>query len=75
MISKNRRESKNQAGLSILELVVVLAIMLIVAAIVIPNAMQAWYDMQLRAAAAEVSDFIQRGRIFAAKNNATYPVR
>jgi len=75
VIAGNKRESVRQAGFSILELVIVVAIMLIVGAMVIPNAVQAWYDMNLRSSAAEVSDFFQRGRILAAKNNATYPVR
>ena len=56
------------------ELVVVVLIILIVGAIAIPNAIRAWYNMELRATASQVSDLMQRARIMAAKNNAYYTV-
>ena len=53
---------------------IVIAIVMIVAAIAIPNGIRAWYNMELRATASEVSDLLQRARIMAAKNNAYYTV-
>lgn len=49
--------------------------MMIVAGIAVPNLIQAWSDMELRATAAQVADLMQQARMLAAKNNATYPVR
>lgn len=68
------QKHREQAGFSILELVVVILIILIVAGIVIPSAMQTWYDLELRAASSSLSDLMQRDRILAAKNNQTYPI-
>ncbi|MGB8476699.1 MAG: hypothetical protein WCE61_21670 [Candidatus Acidiferrum sp.] len=62
-------------GFSTVELSLVLAVILIVAAIAIPNSVQAWYNMQLRSGAAQVSNLVQQARMLAAKKNATYPIR
>lgn len=69
------RLGKRQAGFSTAELALVVTIILIIAGIVVPNLMQAWYNIQLRTATSAVSDLMQQARIQAAKNNATYPVR
>jgi prepilin-type N-terminal cleavage/methylation domain-containing protein len=66
------RKKRNELGFSMTELVIVLAIILIVAAIAIPNAIRAWYDMELRATGSEVASLMQQARILAAKNNAYY---
>jgi prepilin-type N-terminal cleavage/methylation domain-containing protein len=66
------RKKRNECGFSMTELVIVLAIILIVAAIAIPNAIRAWYDMELRATGSEVASLMQQARILAAKNNAYY---
>jgi prepilin-type N-terminal cleavage/methylation domain-containing protein len=66
---------KRQAGFTLVEITVTLAIILIVAGIAIPNLMQAWADMSLRSTASQVADLMQQARMRAAKNNATYPVR
>jgi Tfp pilus assembly protein FimT len=68
------RLHRREIGFSLLELVVVILIILIVAGMVVPSAMQTWYNMELRATASEVSDLMQRTRILAAKNNQIYPV-
>lgn len=62
-------------GVSMVELVIVLAVILIAGALVVPNLMQTWSDLELRSAAAEVSDLMQETRILAAKKNAIYPLR
>jgi len=61
-------------GFSTTELVVVVLIILIVAAIAIPNTMQAWYNMELRATGDQVASLMQQARILAAKNNSYYTV-
>jgi Tfp pilus assembly protein FimT len=58
-----------------IELVVVVMIILVVGGLVIPNALQLWYNVQLRSSAAQVSDLMQQTRILAAKNNTTYSIR
>lgn len=68
------RKKRNQRGFSATELVIVVAIILIVAAFAVPNVMQSWYNMELRATGDEVAGLMQQGRILAAKNNAYYAV-
>jgi len=67
-----RRTKRNERGFSMTELVVVVFIILVVAAIAIPNAVQAWYNAQLRASAAELSDFFQQARMLAARKNGDF---
>lgn len=74
MIKLPGQNRRNEAGFSLLELVVVILIVMIVAGMVIPSVMQTWYDLELRAAGSSVSDLMQRDRILSAKNNQTYPV-
>jgi type II secretory pathway pseudopilin PulG len=71
----NRHARPSAEGFSLPELCLVVLIALIIAAIAIPSAIQAWYDMQLRSTSSEVADLMQRTRMLAAKNNATYPIR
>ena len=71
----NLRSGASAGGFSLPELCVVILIALIIAAIAIPNAIQTWYNMQLRSTASEVADLMQRTRMMAAKNNATYSIR
>jgi prepilin-type N-terminal cleavage/methylation domain-containing protein len=66
---------KRQHGFSLIEVIIVLAIVLILAAIAIPVITQFLYGTQLRAATAEIADLMQQARINAARANATYPVR
>ena len=73
---KLHRKSKRRSeqGFSMTELVIVIAIILIVGAIAIPNAIQGWYNMELRATGDQVAGLMQEARILAAKNNAYYTV-
>jgi len=71
----NRRSGATAGGFSLIELCVVILIVLVIAAIAIPSAIQTWYNMQLRSTSSEVADLMQRTRMLAAKNNATYPIR
>jgi Tfp pilus assembly protein FimT len=69
------RQSSKQSGLSVTELVLVVAIILIVAGIALPSMTQAWLDIKLRSSASQVADLMQRARMQAAKDNAIYPLR
>lgn len=71
---KHRREAA-EGGFTVVEITVAVLIVLIIAAVAIPNMMSAWYDIQLRGAASQVADLMQQTRMLAAKNNATYSVR
>jgi Tfp pilus assembly protein FimT len=72
MRSDPQKRRKRRDGFSTIELMVVIFVILVAGAIAIPNAIRSWYNMELRATASEVSDFMQRARIMAAKNNAYY---
>jgi len=63
----NRHLRASAEGFSLVELCVVILIVLIIAAIAIPSAIQTWYDMQLRSTSSEVADLMQRTRMLAAK--------
>jgi len=69
------RKKRNQHGFSLTEIIVVVLIILVVAAISIPNMVKAWYDSQLRTCAFEISDLIQQARTYATKQNKTVTVR
>ncbi len=61
-------------GFSLLELVIVIAISLTIAAIAIPNFLTGYYNIRLKSAATDLSGFMQRARLQAARQNATYPI-
>lgn len=75
LIRKSDRQSKGQAGFSMLELVIVVTIILIVAGLVLPNVVQAWYDISLRSGAAQLADLMQRARMQAARSNFIVAIR
>src|SRR5215469_12100772 len=62
-------------GFSLVELVVVVALILIVLALVAPQIRQAIPLIRARGSATELSSLMQNARILAAKNNATYDVK
>lgn len=62
-----------QRGLSLIELVVAVVIMMILAAIGIPQVMNAVYASRIRSAAVNVSALIQQARATAEKRNVTVP--
>jgi prepilin-type N-terminal cleavage/methylation domain-containing protein len=61
---------ERQRGFSIIELLVVIFILLVVAAMAVPAALQAVRGLQLRSSAGALAGLMQQTRIFAAKNNA-----
>jgi type II secretory pathway pseudopilin PulG len=62
-------------GFSIIELLIVLFVVMVIAAIAIPNILLAVSNIRLRASAGDLAGLMQQARIMAAKNNTTYPVR
>ena len=71
LISGNKTKRKN-SGFSAVELTIVVAIILIVGGIVLPNSLQMWYDMELKSYTAQTADIMQQARMLAAKNNQKY---
>lgn len=70
-----RRTRTAQSGRSLLETLTVVAIMMVLVAVAVPNIMQAVYSTRLRTSAGDLSSLMQQARILAAKNNATYDIR
>ena len=64
-----------ERGFSLLELLIVVFVVMVIAAIVIPNVLLAVSNVRLRASAGDLAGLMQQARIMAAKNNATYAVR
>jgi prepilin-type N-terminal cleavage/methylation domain-containing protein len=62
------------AGFSLTEMVIVLAVMLFLAAIAVPNFMRISYDVRLSSAANNLSTLMQQARILAARTNAVYRI-
>jgi prepilin-type N-terminal cleavage/methylation domain-containing protein len=71
----SRRESSAQQGFTLMEVLAVAAIFITVTAFALPNIMQAVYGFKLRSSAGDLAGLMQRARILAAKNNATYVIR
>ena len=69
-LPRNRR-----SGFSLIELLIVVFVVLVVAAIAIPNVLLAVSNIRLRASAGSLAGLMQQGRILAAKNNTTYEIR
>src|SRR6266850_7338342 len=62
-------------GFSLMELLIVVFVVMVIAAIVVPNVLLAVSNVRLRASAGDLAGLMQQARIMAAKNNATYAVR
>lgn len=65
---------KQERGFSVVELLIVVFVVMVVAAIAIPNILSAVTNIRLRASAGDLAGLLQQARIFSAKNNTTYPV-
>jgi len=57
------------------ELLIVVFVVMVIAAIAIPNVLLAVSNVRLRASAADLAGLMQQARIMAAKNNAIYAIR
>src|SRR5258708_27234191 len=60
-------------GFSIIELLIVLFVVMVIAAIAIPNILLAVSNIRLRASAGDLAGLMQQARIMAAKNNPQTP--
>jgi len=69
------RASRVVGGFSLLELLIVVAIVIIIAATAIPTFLTAYYNTRLKSAISDVSGFMQTARIRAARQNATYTIQ
>jgi Tfp pilus assembly protein FimT len=68
------RTHDRRSGFSLLELMIVVAITMAVAAIAIPRAITATQNFKLRSTASSLSGLIQKARMFAVARNGFYPV-
>jgi Tfp pilus assembly protein FimT len=66
---------KAPRGVSLFELIIVVCVMLIVAAMASPGIMRAVYNLRLHASAGDLSGLMQQARILAARKNTSYPIR
>ncbi len=69
------RAARVAGGFSLLELLIVVAIVIILAATAIPTFLTAYYNTRLKSAVSDVSGFMQTARIRAARQNATYTIQ
>jgi prepilin-type N-terminal cleavage/methylation domain-containing protein len=69
-----RVRCRRTGGFSLLELLIVVFVVLVVAAIAIPNVLVAVSNIRLRASAGALSGLMQQARIMAAKNNTNYAI-
>jgi prepilin-type N-terminal cleavage/methylation domain-containing protein len=72
---KSAMRGGSARGFSLIELLIVVFVVLVVAAIAIPNILTAVANIRLRASAGDLAGLMQQARIMAAKNNATYTIR
>jgi|SRR6202521_2076360 Tfp pilus assembly protein FimT len=72
---RNYRRRDRTGGFSLIELLIVVFVVMVIAAIAIPNILLAVSNMRLRASAGDLAGLMQQARIMAAKNNTTYTVR
>ncbi len=69
-----RHARRGEFGFSLLELIIVVAITLVVAAIAIPGIVNATQNFKLRSTASSYSGLVQRCRMLAVSKNAAYAV-
>jgi prepilin-type N-terminal cleavage/methylation domain-containing protein len=72
---KTQQRAKVQRGFSLIELLVVVAIVMLIAAFAVPNIMQAVYTARLRSTAGELAGLLQQARITATKTNQIYDIK
>lgn len=72
--TKHLRGDAASGGFTLLELILVCAVALCLAAIATPSFLRISYNIRLRSAATNLSALMQNARIAAAKNNAVYTI-
>jgi type II secretory pathway pseudopilin PulG len=74
-LKRNDRRGDRTVGFSLIELLIVVFVVMVIAAIAIPNILLAVSNIRLRASAGDLAGLMQQARIMAAKNNSTYTIR
>src|SRR6202140_2844279 len=72
---RNHPRRGRTGGVSIIELLIVFFVVMVIAAIAIPNILSAVSNIRLRASAGDLAGLMQQARIMAAKNNTIYTIR
>jgi len=72
--SRHREGVRTRRGFSLLEMMIVVAITMTVMAIALPKFLTAYYTVRLKAACADLSGLMQKGRIQAARENAVFQI-
>jgi prepilin-type N-terminal cleavage/methylation domain-containing protein len=73
-LKRNYQWRDRPCGFSLIELLIVVFVVLVVAAIAVPNILLAVANIRLRASAGDLAGLMQQARIMAAKNNPTTPI-
>lgn len=73
-LNRNYRRRDRTGGFSLIELLIVVFVVMVVAAIAVPNILLAVSNIRLRASAGDLAGLMQQARIMAAKNNPTTPI-
>jgi len=73
-LKRNYRRRDRTGGFSLMELLIVVFVVMVIAAIAIPNILSAVSNIRLRASAGDLAGLMQQARIMAAKNNTPYVV-
>src|SRR5258708_30902676 len=68
---RNYLRGGRTGGFSLIELLIVVFVVMVVAAIAVPNVLLAVSNLRLRASAGDLAGLMQQARIMAAKNNPT----
>jgi len=71
---KSRRRHGRMHGFSLMELLIVVFVVMVVAAIAVPNVLLAVSSLRLHSSAGDLAGLMQQARIMAAKNNPTTPI-
>jgi Tfp pilus assembly protein PilE len=72
-MNSERGKRNNQQGVSMVELLIIVLVTLILAALASPNIMRAVYNLRLIGTAADLAGLMQQARIMASINNASNP--
>jgi len=73
-LKKSCTQRDRTGGFSLIELMIVVFVVMVVAAVAVPNVLLAVANLRLRSSAGDLAGLMQQARIMAAKNNPTTPI-